>query len=77
MPGQRIEQPCPTCQARGLLPLDALARQCLQRGLRPGTCGDWLECHDCGATGTFVMYERAITPGKSFLMPGLRQGVGL
>jgi len=33
---------------------------------------DYLECPDCNGTGTFVMYEQRIMPGKSILVPGLK-----
>jgi hypothetical protein len=69
---QRKEQRCPTCDGRKLVPLDRTGRLCLQRGLAPGTCGDWLECPDCGGTGTFRCYEQRITPPRHIAVHGLK-----
>ena len=33
---------------------------------------DYLECPDCGGTGTFILYEQRIIPGTSILVPGLK-----
>lgn len=68
---QRKESRCPSCLGEKLIPLDRPARQCIRKGLARGTCGDWLECPDCGGTGTFVMYEQRITPPKHIAVHGL------
>jgi hypothetical protein len=62
--------PCPTCGRSGLIPLDEKARRCLAAGLKPGTCGDWLECGDCHGTGKIEMVEKLYTPtAKSIVVP--------
>ena len=67
----RVDTPCPTCNATGLIPLDEKARQCLAKGLKAGTCGDWVECTDC-KRGTFTMYEEAIVPATIIAVDGFR-----
>ena len=61
MPNERHELRCPTCEGRKLLPLNAQARATLAAGRSPHAWnGDWVECADCQATGTFVLYEHPI-----------------
>jgi hypothetical protein len=62
--------PCPTCRASGLIPIDDKAKKCLAVGLKPGTCGDWVECYDCHATGKVEIVERVTVPtAKSIVVP--------
>ena len=61
--GQRKEARCPTCL------------HSLRRGLLWLRGKDYVECPDCGGTGTFVMYEQLVTPGRSILVPGRRDAL--
>lgn len=57
---ERKEMPCPRCQRsarRGLLWLGGK---------------DYVECPDCGGTGTFVIYEHRVTPPRHIAVHGLR-----
>jgi NAD-dependent SIR2 family protein deacetylase len=63
--GQRIESRCPTCR-------DAVKPGLLWIGGK-----DYVECPDCGGPsgghpGVFRMWEKIITPPKSFAVDGLK-----
>ena len=58
--GQRKEAPCVTC------------RESLRRGLLWMGGGDYLECPDCGGTGTLVLYEKKVEPPRHFAVNGFK-----
>lgn len=58
---ERKDSPCPTC------------RTSRRKGMLWLSGKDYLECPDCGGTGTFTMYEHLVTPGRSILVPGLKR----